>query len=114
MKTITVNVTADDIKQGVKRSAKQCPIARSFCRLITPGYDFSVGGIRIIVGSVNKPFCEIFMTSIGSEFVVNFDKGEMVEPFTMQFCVPDDFPLAEPQEEVYKETVPENAELVTA
>lgn len=77
-KTITVNVTQEDIDHGVANNCFKCPIARAVERAL-PGSDPTV-----------RNFVYLYGTHCGSadlplkagEFIDRFDNNESVSPLT--------------------------------
>lgn len=73
---VLVDVTADDIRLGVRSSACECPVARAVKRAtgkqtvrVTPGA-ITIGGMTVL-NTTSKIY----------DFIVAFDAGKMVEGF---------------------------------
>lgn len=74
--TLTVDVTAEDIKQGKAHTPDFCPIALAFKRVaMTP---------NVMVGNTNAVIAGTCFTlpKSASDFVFAFDSKCFVEPFT--------------------------------
>jgi hypothetical protein len=85
MTTIWVEVTAEDIREGVALDSRECPVARAIRRGVRPGLDVEVGPDEICVGEY------IFFTTVRVEdFLWGFDLGQVVEPFAFGLDVPDE------------------------
>jgi hypothetical protein len=87
-----VTVTEEDIANGHRGSAKQCPIARALRRELsdykelreiacTPDMGVSVAARGTVL---NLPMC--FPPDL-IEFIRKFDSGEPVAPFTFEFLL---------------------------
>lgn len=100
-KTITVNVTARDIKQGVRRDCYACPIARALLRRLKPKWAVAVGSGHISVGKPLKAplqfdhaTCHKLLTPpAASVFVKKFDafSANTPKPFRFELKIPTKF-----------------------
>lgn len=94
MKRIRINVTAKDIKEGVRRSSKCCPVARATLRCFSEvRLDINVYCGKIEIARDNY----ISLTKKGfniipkiEKFVDDFDEGRPVKPFRLYLDVPDE------------------------
>lgn len=81
MKTLEVNVTAEDIAGGKRCSNQCCPIALALSRVLGAN-DVCVGAWSAMSPSAN--FCER-LPDVVQQFIKAYDRGESVEP--MSFVV---------------------------
>lgn len=72
---MTINVTAEDIENGVPRSCLFCPVAQAVAK--QTGLRVSVGAMWFFVEAVPHPTPEDV-----SNFVMKYDAGDKVEPFS--------------------------------
>lgn len=76
-----IDVTADDILHGVRKSCSQCPLAYAFSREL--GYCVNVHGGRATNYKLGDG--RIFMCYLPIDaqiFMLDFDSGYPVEPFS--------------------------------
>lgn len=78
-KEITVEITEDDIRQGIQREPYYCPIARAARR--ATGMSM-VMGASLLHSDDREPVWGAFVEPDVIEWMGKFDKGEKVEPFT--------------------------------
>lgn len=79
MKTITIEVTADDIARGTRKSCSCCPIALALARCT---------GLVVSVESDWVYFMpDLPQTAV--EFIKTFDAGKPVQPFSFELDVPE-------------------------
>jgi hypothetical protein len=82
-KTITVDVTEEDIKRGVRKSCSKCPIARAITRQFTGLYI-----VRVDRGDVtlfDAPYRVCFWAELPSyvmDCINRFDEDGLMEPFS--------------------------------
>lgn len=79
-KIITVNVTANDIKNGTPQDSYHCPIHRSLAR----HKDFKTGIFTVRRSIVCGTFLakgEALLPTSAGNFIYQFDHGRPVEPF---------------------------------
>lgn len=84
MKTITVEVTQADIDEGERGHCAQCPIAKAMER--TTGEVWHVTLFGAFPRDRYVPTAQI--PSKVQEFILAFDRGEPVTPFTFTLEVP--------------------------
>ena len=80
---ITVKVTADDIKRGVRCVSHQCAVARAIKRVRPVGYKrakVSVISMGISLFGVN-PSMHAEIPKRAQRFIHRFDTGKKVKPF---------------------------------
>lgn len=80
--TTTIDVTQDDIRDGIPFNACHCPIARAVARRLLPGCHVSVGGFISVQSNLNRyaiPLPDGCLT-----FVRDFDAGKPVQPFAFE------------------------------
>ena len=81
---LVIEVTAEDIRRGVREDACWCPVARAIARLL----DVRLGDDEVIVGReliLIRPLGSLTDYELPAEaarFIRAFDHGEPVEPFT--------------------------------
>ena len=76
-----IYVTEEDIKNGEVYSSDRCPIALAITRCINrPGV--KVGSLRAIDDEYQY---HLFGPEI-TQWIVNFDRGKSVEPFSFELC----------------------------
>jgi len=80
---LKVEVTAEDIKEGKRKSCTSCPIALAFRRAL--GHDeVKVGEIYTKIGKR-----EYRTPKVAFQFITLFDKYQKVEPFTFYMQLVD-------------------------
>lgn len=81
---VTIEITEDDIKRGVTKDCKACPIARAFCRVLRSGFypDVTVPNMRIF-NYMGRQVATITLPIIAIRFIEDFDfpKDRPVIPF---------------------------------
>jgi len=83
MKTININVTENDIRQGVPEDCNQCPIAIAALRVF-PETEIRVGDM-IEVYPLNGDDEEWYdLPDSALEFISDFDDGKDVHPFSFE------------------------------
>lgn len=100
MSIVTIDVTQDDIDNGARGNARECPIARALDRTFpleplpedaTPGlaHWWSVTWFvkRYVKGEVTVVAS---LPPAANEFVSRFDHDSEVEPFSFDLVVPDE------------------------
>jgi hypothetical protein len=88
MKTVTIEVTQEDIEKGQRKDGCNCPIAKAIKRAI-PGCCVSVA-TRWVVLSINGEFCgDSFLPEKALKFIADFDNFNPISPFTFQLEVPE-------------------------
>ena len=78
MRTITVEVTQDDIDQGRRRSSCECPVALAVKRA-TGAEWVIVGCSSVDIGDNKQPFR---LPDDARQFISNYDLGFRPEPIT--------------------------------
>ena len=88
MKTITIDVTQEDIDKGVCKDTAKCAIARAFGRMLD-GESIQVGSYSI---ALYNHSVALNLPEEASEFVKSFDKykGTFVKPFSFQLDMSDE------------------------
>ena len=83
---VTVEVTADDIRNGSPGSTCNCPVALALTRVMSRDYF-----IRVYGSSVSTDYDDFMfdLPSEATEFIASFDEGEHVEPFSFEMDLPD-------------------------
>lgn len=76
---MVINVTAEDISNGIPGSACYCPIALAIKRIKPSYYNATVGEMTILAGSNF-----FFMPSDAMNFIKRFDSALKVEPFSFE------------------------------
>lgn len=84
MKTITVEVTAEDIANGVKGKCTSCPVARALSR--AAGEPWSVA---FDYATRERDCARAWLTPKCRTFIEDFDCGEPVAPFSFTIEVPE-------------------------
>ncbi len=74
---MTINVTQDDIDKGLRRSWKECPVARAITRITGEVTIVGIGCISTNEGLFSAP-------QVVKDFVRKFDLLEEVQPFTFE------------------------------
>jgi len=88
MKRIVVEVTTDDIADGVPRDSFRCPLARAIVRVIGP--EVSVGVTTITRYLDEDPYVVMVpMTKRARAFRERVDNDKPVKPTTFTFLVPE-------------------------
>ncbi len=90
MKTITVNVTSKDIKNGVKVDAKSCALALAFKREYPKAAHVVVGGMFAII-QFNGAAVSLELPEAAKNFIDAFDVGDKVFPRKFDFVVDSDY-----------------------
>lgn len=73
MRVYRVDVTQDDIAQGVRGDARKCPIAHAWNRATN-------GGLNLFLPTASLPL-------VAQQFMSNFDAGWPVSPITFEMEV---------------------------
>jgi len=73
-----IDITADDIKRGIKKSSLSCPLARAIYR--------EIGCCKPIVHAQRAYiYRDTFnINDAGRDFIQQFDKGKKVKPITVK------------------------------
>lgn len=79
MKTITVNVTSEDILRGIRNNCHFCPIALALKRKLK-NQDAWVGPTEFFLGHSYDQYIDI--PNICINFMSTFDEGKYVDPFS--------------------------------
>lgn len=86
MKTITVDVTQDDIANGKQGECGFCPIALALNRHAPANHHFTVGSSTATLlredRSDSIPLETVLLPRVAEAFVRSFDHRYTVEPFT--------------------------------
>jgi hypothetical protein len=83
--TMTIEVTEQDILDGCSRSTQNCPIARASKRaglgplVFVNGFSIKTYGARGV-----KPIARYALPQEACDFVVDYDAGEPVLPFSFE------------------------------
>jgi len=77
-RTITVNVTADDIRDGQRSHIRNCPVARALAR-VYPDQDITVG-VRTAFGESVR----ILLPAAVVEWIAHYDHNYPIEPITFR------------------------------
>lgn len=85
MRRLKVEVTAEDIAAGVPSDCQECPIALALKRagVIEP----AVAKTWFLAG---KGADMVNLPPLGWSFVIEFDNGRKVEPFSFEIDVPNE------------------------
>jgi hypothetical protein len=84
MKTLTIEVTQEDIERGVKQECWDCPIALALFR--TTGKEWSVAPSSCReLGTLT----DYIFPAEATEFIRSFDLGYPVSPFSFKLEVPE-------------------------
>jgi hypothetical protein len=96
MKTITINVTSEDISKGEQFSCGNCPVALACKRAFGCPCAVSAFNVRVYAnGSDTKSTADIRLPQIVQSFIIRFDYQTKsnplgpVEPFTFELSVPE-------------------------
>ncbi len=83
-----IEVTAEDIAAGARRSAHHCPIANALERTTRLRWLVSPLGVcpLDLTGQAIPPLLALPATA--QVFIESYDRGSAVEPFTFEFPVP--------------------------
>jgi hypothetical protein len=85
MPTIRIEVTAEDIKAGWRRSSQFCPVAIAIRWAVGPELDVQVGSDEIFVGEHVIP-----TPLLVDDFITRVDLNQIVEPFAFDLDVPEE------------------------
>lgn len=93
-KTIRVDVTQEDIFNGVKCSSSRCPVAQALKKIVKPEFYFSVGisNFTLMSTSPFKILAEGVVSSETKDFIKDFDRGFKVKPFSFDLTIPEKYP----------------------
>lgn len=80
-RTVTIEVTAEDIERGARIDPERCPIALA-CRRALPDIAVSVDGYGI------DEYDLIPTPDVAAKFITSFDTGKTVEPFSFELRIP--------------------------
>ncbi len=93
MKTIKIEVTQDDIDNGLQGNCISCPIGRAINRLLNQNYFGRATYDLVKIHS--KPSCGVVyvypMPIHGGNFITSFDKCYKVKPFSFDIDIPEIF-----------------------
>lgn len=84
MKT-RIEVTQDDIEKGVAKNCSACPVARAITKKLRQGLVAGVSSVLLIDYYKFRLSIEAFL------FVIDFDKGLPVQPFSFDLDLPAEF-----------------------
>lgn len=84
MRTLTINVTQEDIDKGIKESCFSCPVAKALRRVMSNSTYIRVGNPTVTVGS-----CTTQLPIVASHFISKFDIDQPVSPFTFDLTLAD-------------------------
>jgi hypothetical protein len=89
--TKTVNVTASDIAHGKASDCEHCPIARAVRRLVKGWGYVSVGAwyVSFAASADSLNAHDARMPQEATDFIVAYDGGQGVEPFSFTLDVPE-------------------------
>lgn len=81
---IKIEVTEEDIKDGVRENVKQCPVARAVLRQLdfAEVVEVSMGGIDINFDVPGRKFIRYKIPKKVMRFIQRFDEGKSVKPFS--------------------------------
>lgn len=96
MATVTINVTQDDIVEGVILECEFCPIARAIKRRfgIVSNYsvvDVSSNSVTFYGGKLPYGFEVCKLPDIALNFINDFDQGRIPEPISFLLEYPDNW-----------------------
>lgn len=89
---VTIDVTAEDIAEGKQIICTACPVARAINRRLAPGWEAAVGsGEYVLDPETWSDHCSVegLLPPAASEFILAFDLGRPVAPFSFQLDLPD-------------------------
>lgn len=84
MRTVTVSVTADDIRNGIREDCHWCPVARALTRTFGEPWVAQRDSLRQEVETARIVRSPRAVT----DFIVNFDYRWPVAPFTFTLDIP--------------------------
>lgn len=92
MRTIVINVTQEDIDEGLPDKCSQCPVALAVKRYVRPRYYIMVSAQHLTVYPPGPALdqCLYPMPDSVSNFVQNFDDAQRVKPFEFELEVEAD------------------------
>ena len=79
-----IQVTEEDIKNGVRHFCSSCPVALAIKKLYPAETWVSVSARRVVIEETSYDLPEVAIT-----FIQMFDKGQKVEPITFDLPLPD-------------------------
>lgn len=83
---IQVSITQEGINDGVRRDCQSCPVALALTRAI--GEEVIVSGIWCTIAPDTLAVKMIELPRAVREWIVRFDRGFLVSPFTFELEVP--------------------------
>lgn len=88
----TVNVTAEDIREGGRVDAFCCPVALALRRAVPPHVERV--GVTGAYAALWTPDCghrttDVLLPDAARAFIDRYDDGHDVEPFTFEIEIPD-------------------------
>lgn len=84
---VTIDVSADDIAQGRIGECRHCPLALALERTLTPRHHQDAWEVDEFSCKI-EAVVEIDLPLHASEFIVAFDAGYAVAPFSFQLDLP--------------------------
>jgi hypothetical protein len=87
-KTITVDVTQDDIDQGKCSNVRDCAVARATARALDMNEGVMFGSTIAYLG-VLTPTEPVRLPEEVKTFITAFDSREAVKPFSFSLEIPD-------------------------
>lgn len=87
-KTIKITVTKQDIQKGKWNNGKFCPVAIAIRRYVKDLA--SVGSYVVFFKDVPQNGWGTYLSRSTKSFIIKFDKGEKVIPFTFKITVPEE------------------------
>ncbi len=87
---ITIKVTKSDIKNGIKRDCDTCPIALAITRVLSPKYIIEIEPDQVNIykhGTILMDCGDYPLPKIAKAFILKFDRGHHVNPFSFNLNV---------------------------
>lgn len=95
MSLVKIDVTAEDIANGVPSNCGKCPIALALLRVVPSPIVLNVDGDSVSFCLPSKPsglhpHAASDLPFVAQWFVQDFDNGQPVVPFSFDFWMPDE------------------------
>ncbi len=93
-----IDVTREDIDNGTKRACGLCPVALAAKRVVAPFMRVAAYSTALELVTTERPFRPDTLHRLpatATSFIIDFDRGSPVEPFSFELDIPEEFLLKE-------------------
>lgn len=87
---VKIQVTQEDINNGIKFKCESCPVALAIKRLLKPNVKVLVGDIISFMTNDSSEWKDVVTPERVWDFLVQFDNKRPVQPFSFELDIPED------------------------